>query len=393
MKECNAHRVDEHTVLPRGNPAAKRTLLIAVCCAFVVAATVFSSDNLRGHAVFLGAKLENPFPFADAVLPSAAAEKTHADSTEDPADAKSVLAQSDAKSIDLKATPADVRLLMEEAETEFADQKKDGAIISKTYTNKDATDVFGRIAVRNTTKTGVLDIKKQLADKIPLKIDRSKPSVLIYHTHTTEGYEILDRGWYARDWSARTNNPAKSVVRVGASIAQVLEAAGYRVIHDTTIYDRAYSGAYDRSRVTVQKYLKENPDLMITLDVHRDAIHQDNGGHIKPVAEINGKKAAQVMIITGIEEGTITDYPNWRQNLSFALKLQNQAEKDAPGLMRPIFFCPRRYNMNETPASLLLEFGSDANTLEEALYSGRLIGNSLAKLMNAYAEEKTEIKG
>jgi stage II sporulation protein P len=38
--------------------------------------------------------------------------------------------------------------------------------------------------------------------------------------------------------------------------------------------------------------------------------------------------------------------------------------------------------MNVTPCSLLLEFGTDANTLEEAVYSARLIGDSLGVLLN-----------
>ena len=45
---------------------------------------------------------------------------------------------------------------------------------------------------------------------------------------------------------------------------------------------------------------------------------------------------------------------------------------------RPIFFCYRKYNMDLTTGSLLLEIGSNANTLDESIYSAELIGNSLA---------------
>ena len=87
------------------------------------------------------------------------------------------------------------------------------------------------------------------------------------------------------------------------------------------------------------------------------------------------------MIISGAEEGEITDYPDWKQNLTFAIALQNKVEENYKGLMRPLFFCQRKYNMHVTPCSLLLEMGTDANTLEEAVYSGRLIGDSLAELL------------
>ena len=87
------------------------------------------------------------------------------------------------------------------------------------------------------------------------------------------------------------------------------------------------------------------------------------------------------MIITGAEEGSVTDFPDWSENLTFAVTLQNKVEENYKGLMRPIFFCQRKYNMNVTPCSLLLEMGTDANTLDEAVYSGRLIGDALAELL------------
>jgi stage II sporulation protein P len=294
-------------------------------------------------------------------------------------------APADTKNDNLTATPTDIALLMEEAQEEYAGQKRDGDIHAKTYTAKDGTDVWGKLSVRNTTQSQQgRDISKDLAAALDLKIDKNKPAVLIFHTHTTEGYEILDRPWYAQDWSSRTENGAKSIVRVGDALTQTLEQQGFQVIHDVTIYDRQYTGAYDKSRIAVLRHLAENPSIQVTLDVHRDAIHTNNGVHIKPVADINGKKAAQVMIITGTEEGAITNYPNWATNLNFAAKLQIQTQDDFPGLMRPIFFAPRKYNMDVTPFSLLLEFGSDANTLDEAVYSGRLIGKALGDLLEQF---------
>ena len=183
------------------------------------------------------------------------------------------------------------------------------------------------------------------------------------------------------EYVSRTKELDKTVVRVGDEIVNRLEKAGFKVIHDKTIYDASYDGAYSRSLKTVEKILKENPSIVVTLDVHRDAIEYSSGTKCKPTAQINGKKAAQVMIITGAEEGDIKDYPDWNKNLTFAIALQNKVEENYKGLMRPIFFCQRKYNMHVTPCSLLLEMGTDANTLEEAVYSGRLIGDSLVELL------------
>ena len=129
------------------------------------------------------------------------------------------------------------------------------------------------------------------------------------------------------DYDSRTKDTTKTVVRVGDEIAKRLEKSGFKVIHDKNIYDASYNGAYSRSLVAVEKYLKEYPSIVVTLDVHRDAIHYDSGTRCKPTAEINGKKAAQVMIITGAEEGSVEDFPNWSQNLTFAIALQNDKKE------------------------------------------------------------------
>ena len=126
----------------------------------------------------------------------------------------------------------------------------------------------------------------------------------------------------------------------------------------------------------------------VVLDIHRDAIELDGGTRIKPTAEILGKKAAQLMIITGCEEGKVTDFPDWEYNLIFALELHSTIEENYPGLMRPLFFCQRKYNMDLTRNNLLIEVGSCANTLEEAAYSGRLLGDSLAKLLDSQQQKE-----
>lgn len=290
------------------------------------------------------------------------------------------------RSEDVTKTPQDILDLMSEAIKNSGDDKKDGSIREWTYDKSSATSILGNVLVRNTTDTKPINIEKILKKNTDLKIkDKTKPTVLIYHTHTTEGFELIDRDWYAADKTSRTADSARNIVRVGKEIAKELEAAGFNVIHDETVHDTKYSGAYDRSRETVRKYLKKYPSIQITLDVHRDAIQENNGTKVKPVAEINEKKAAQIMIITGAQEGSVTGFPDWESNLHFALQLQKACSDYSPGLLRPVFFCHRKYNMDMTKYSLLVEFGSDANTLEEAAYAGRLFGRGLASLLQEHS--------
>lgn len=290
------------------------------------------------------------------------------------------------KSFDITATPSDIMAAMAEFESKHSAEKGDGKIVETKYGKDNATNTYKNICVKNTTQTKSINIEKVLSEPVDLKaVDKSQPAVLIFHTHTTEGYEMLDRGFYTNSYTGRGEDKSKNMVRVGDEIAKMLEKSGYKVIHDTEIHDRKYTGAYDHSKVNVEAYLKKYPSIQVVLDIHRDAIHLSNGNKIKPTAEINGKKAAQIMIITGAQEGKVKDFPDWEQNLRFAIKLQQTCETMYPGLMRPILFSQRKYNMNLSHCNLLLEMGSDANTLEEAAYSGRLVGSAIAKLLDEYS--------
>lgn len=285
-------------------------------------------------------------------------------------------------------TPADIAKLIEKAKVEQADAEKDGDIREITYGKSNATDVYENIYVKNVNPNHGIDIKSCLEAKAKLSTDTKEPLVLIYHTHTTEAYETLDRGFYSDKFGTRSSDPATNMVRVGDALCERLSAAGYTVIHDREIHDTSYTGSYARSREAIENYKKQYPGLQVIIDVHRDGIKGSDGTKTKPVTTINGKKSAQIMIIAGCQDGPVTEFPGWQDNLNFAIQLQKHAEDLYPTLMRPIFFSPRKYNMDTSPCGVLLEFGSDANTLDEAVYAGALMGDALASLLNDYKASK-----
>lgn len=288
----------------------------------------------------------------------------------------------------LAETDKDILELIASRQKSSGGDERDGDIEEYHYDLDGVTDRYGLVKVKNTNETGI-DIEKKLKEKIDLSVSKSEPSVLIFHTHTTETYQLLDRGFYETGFQTRTDDEKRNMVRVGKAICEQLERAGYSVIHDTEIHDGSYSGAYDRSRESVEQYLKKYPSIQVVLDIHRDAIQESDGTKIKPVSEINGKKAAQLMIISGCQEpgNGITDLPDWEYNLTFAVHLQNKLEQLFEGITRPLYFCPRSYNMNLTHCSLLIEVGSDSNTLDEAVYSGKCLGAALAEILEEYEEE------
>lgn len=285
---------------------------------------------------------------------------------------------------DIQQTPSDIARLMNKAKKTATKSKSKGKTSEEAYQGGGTIVSYGNLQIQTKIPKSFYspDIKALLNQGSDLTIyDKSQPTVLIYHSHTTEAYSLLDTGYYISS-DARSNNSARNMVRVGDDLAAYLEKQGFNVIHDRTIHDKDYTKSYDNSRATIEKYLEQYPSIEVTIDVHRDDITYSNKTKVKPTAKIKGKKAARMMIISGCEYNRVKNFPDWEENLKFDLQVQNKVNQLYPGLMRPILFSERKYNMYETHYSFLLEVGTDANTLDEACYSARLFGNALGQLLN-----------
>ncbi len=259
----------------------------------------------------------------------------------------------------------------------------DGVISAMTYGFYNGTDYINleNGQIRNVTSVSNDILENEIGKPLDFTIEKNGlPQILIMHTHETESYEPYSRNYYDASFTSRTTDDSKNMAAVGEAIAAELEAAGIGVIHDVTKHDYpSYNDSYTRSRKTVQDILRENPSIKIVLDIHRDAIERTDGTRIAPVTEIDGKRAAQVMIICGCDDGTM-NMPNHMKNFRFAAALQNKLEGDYPTFTRPVLFDYRKYNQDLTTGSLLIEVGGHANSIDEAIYSGTLIGRSLADM-------------
>ena len=259
-----------------------------------------------------------------------------------------------------------------------------GKIETRYISPYTATSHYDKIYLKNSTGLK-LDLKNLLESKLGFKIENNdNPQVLIMHTHTTESYVGADTGYYTEDYTSRNTDNTKNMAALGRIVADILNAEGIKTLHDVTQHDYPkYSGSYTRAAKTVNSYLKKYPSIKIVLDLHRDAISAGGNDKVKLVTEIDGKKAAQVMLVMGSNSGSTTNHPKWQENLKLALKLQQTVETEYPTLARPLSLMPKNYNQSLTTGSLLLEIGTDANTLDEAMYSASLVGKSLAKLINS----------
>ena len=176
----------------------------------------------------------------------------------------------------------------------------------------------------------------------------------------------------------RTLDTNCNMIRIGDEMAQVMTDAGISVVHDRSLYDYpSYSGAYNRSLASIERYLEKYPSISFVLDVHRDAVQDANGNQFKLLCGEDAG-AAQLEFVIGSNGGGLS-HDLWRENLKLACAVQETLYKDYPTLMRPVTVRNSRYNQHMTTGSLLVEVGTAGNSLEEAVNAARLFAAGFAK--------------
>ena len=258
-----------------------------------------------------------------------------------------------------------------------------GAVIEKQYPQGSGEKYIacGAGSIKNNTRQTAADLAAEIENPLPFAIEKDSPDpqVLVMHTHATEDYRLSAGLWFTPGDGARSTDRSINMCAVGRVVADTLNAAGIHTLHDETLNDYpSYTGSYANSRAVVQQYLAQYPSIKVVLDVHRDAIETENGSRMAPVCTVDGRQAAQVMIICGCDNGTTVQLPDWRQNLRVAAAWERAMEGMYPGFTRPVLFSYRFYNQDLTTGSLLIEIGGHGNNLNEALYAGQLAAKGLA---------------
>ena len=245
--------------------------------------------------------------------------------------------------------PLDLKQWMEER-TE-GDQEAEFETLLNRYFSMDAATTIDSSRLNNS----LLDLD------LTLNTEKEGPQILIYHSHSQEGFVDTVEG-----------DDTTTIVGVGDYLAKLLtETYGYQVIHDRGVYDLVdgvldRNVAYDYSGAAVEQWLSQYPQIQVIIDLHRDGVDGK-----KFVVQENGKPTANLMFILGMsrtaDQQDISYLPNpyIKENMAFALQIQERAEIAAPGLMRNIYLMAYRFNLHYRPRSMLLEAGTQLNTLEE----------------------------
>lgn len=217
-------------------------------------------------------------------------------------------------------------------------------------------------AIDSTTTAGaeLLDLEKLLSKDMTLQGGDSEPQILIYHTHSQEGFA-----------DSTADDESTTIVGAGEKLAQILhDKYGYQVIHHTKSYDKeARDDAYANALPDIEELLAMNPSIEVVIDLHRDEMPADR----RLVVDMQGRPTAQFMFFNGLcrtaKRGPLEslENPYLDDNLAFSFQMQTAANEYYPGITRRIYLKAYRYNMHLRPKSLLIELGAQNNTVEEIM--------------------------
>ena len=232
--------------------------------------------------------------------------------------------------------------------------------------------------IKVSNRTGyVVNPQDFLNKPLSFGVDGENPLVLIMHTHTTESFS---EETYIKGAPDRNLDETKNITAIGAAIYDVFNKNGINAIHDKTVHDYpSYNSAYQSADATIRKNLNEYKGIKVVLDVHRDGITREDGTKVKLVTDINGEKTAQIMIVVGTD--TNLPHENWQENFKFASKIQAKGVEMYPSLMRPIDLRKERFNEQLTAGSIIIEVGSNGNTIEEAIRGGQRIAEIISAVI------------
>ena len=207
-------------------------------------------------------------------------------------------------------------------------------------------------------------------------LDKNKPRVLIYHSHTSEAYATSDKD------TSKTNSSTdqtRNVCEVGDVITNELEKNyGISVIHDKNVNDKPnYTIAYKNSGLTLDKYLKKYGNFDLIIDLHRDSVVNKN----EELTKINGQNVAKFMFVVTRQN------PRYAKQKKLVDHMIGISNKLFPGLLneKPIDyhdFGINFYNQAKSDNAMLIEVGTFTNSVGEVKNTGMYLSRIIAEQLN-----------
>ena len=192
--------------------------------------------------------------------------------------------------------------------------------------------------------------------------------ICMYSTHSDESYVPSDGA------SSLWENAG--IYDVGNALKENLEKKGITVEYSDESFLPHDAGAYDRSRGTVEDYVKKMPDAII--DIHRDGVDAE-----EYETEVQGQDTSMVRLFVGRSN------QNAAENKAFAQKLKAAADAAYPGLIKDIYIGKGNYNQELYPQAILLEFGTYEIEKEKAISATEYMADVIDDVLFGSASAST----
>ena len=255
---------------------------------------------------------------------------------------------------------------------EIAEAGTKTEVITKNPISDGSNTQIGNVKIKNQTE---YQITEQLLSQ-EIKIENK--NIVLFHTHSCESYTSSEKYPYTPTGNFRTTDLNFTVTRVGTELETYLKKYNYNIVHNTDYHDYpAYNGSYTRSLKTVENILETRASDII-IDIHRDAI--GSRSDYAPTVKIGNEEAAQLMFVIGTDNGGLWQ-PNWKENLEFALKIQQKAEEMYPGLFKTMMLTKSRYNQHIGKYASIIEVGATGNTLDQCLVSMKYLAEVMHEVI------------
>lgn len=210
-----------------------------------------------------------------------------------------------------------------------------------------------------------------------------EPLVLVLHTHTSEGYLSHTAPYLEGDLGkiTYTKNEEQNMLAIGKAFIAALHKNGITAIHCTVMHDASgLAGSYERAAQSIQFFREHYPSIRYVVDLHRDAILTTEGEYVRAVTEIDGQNVAQILPVIGSNAGGWA-HDGWEGNLALALQMRQALNQNDTSLCRPVMLRNNTYNQEMAPFAILLEIGTGANSIDEAVAAATLAGEAFARVI------------
>lgn len=220
-----------------------------------------------------------------------------------------------------------------------------------------------------------LNYKNKEATPVSIKLEtKEEPRIYIYNSHQGETYSYK----YLEEYNIIPN-----VLMASHMLREKLNNIGINsVVEENNILEYMdknnldHSGSYIASRYYLEKFMNENNEMDLYIDLHRDAIN-----HANSYININGKDCAKILFVIGLE------YNTYQNNLNIVEKINNIINTKYPNLSRGImkkkgYGVNGVYNQDLSSNVILIEIGGHENNIDEVNNTLDLVADALKEYLN-----------